>query len=290
MNKLTKSEFDYIGYNEDKYENDFWVVNRGNLWFSNYVKLAILRKWVKTIKSKVVLVDVGGGVGNWSSRFLKDFDKVVVIDVSQKSLDKIPEKEIIKKQGSALDIPMKNESADCVFLVDVFEHIKPEDLPLMMEELNRILKKDGKVLIYTSQWGYGIRLSINKLFGSVHGRLMEHEMKEGHLNRLKYSEMKDLFKKSGFVIEDKYHYGIFFQQTTDWVKDSIARTADKLRGKKHVRAGQHLKEELKSKKYNPILKATLSLANFLSYLDILLFGKFWRGDTIFVLLRKNGRG
>src|SRR3989339_977919 len=116
--------FDYTKYNEEKYKSDFWTINRSPYkWFSNYVKLHIFKKWISKLKHKEVFLDVGGGVGNWAFHFLPDFKKVVVVDVSKEALKQIPEKEIIKKVGSATKLQLKSNYADYILLADVFEHI-----------------------------------------------------------------------------------------------------------------------------------------------------------------------
>jgi ubiquinone/menaquinone biosynthesis C-methylase UbiE len=280
---------EYKRYNEEKYKNNFWGINRSRKkWFSNYVKLKIFRQWSKGVDKKETFVDVGGGVGNWAFHFLEDYQQVIVVDISKTALNKIPEKKIKKKVGSVLDIPLKENSADFVLLADVLEHLKVKDVDRSLLELRRIVKKDGRIVIFTSQYGLGIRLLFNRLIGRVKGRLMKHELTEGHLNRFKFNELKKRIERNGLKIEDYYHYSIFFQETTDFVKDFTALIFDKIRKRPSIRKGQDIKNSLKETKgfAGRVLTPLLYVFSFISYLDILLFGKTIPGDTIFFMLKK----
>lgn len=286
---MTKQSVDYEKYNEEKYKNNFWTINRSKYkWFSNYVKLKIFKKWFLNQKKREVFLDVGGGVGNWAFHFIPYYKKVIVMDVSKNALNQIPEKQIIKKFGSALKVPLQNNSVDSILLADVFEHILPKDIPKMMSELNRILKKEGRIVIFTSQYGYGITLVINRILGKMNGRIMKSEIDEGHLNRLKFKEFKIISENANLEIEDYYHYSIIFQQATDFIKDSIAKVIDKIKGNKATREGQVIKDKLKVID-NPsfLFKTIFGILSFISYLDILLFGKIIPGGTIFLKLKKS---
>jgi len=283
--------FNYKEYNERKYKENFWTINRSKYkWFSNYVKLKIFKKEASKVKNKKVFLDAGGGVGNWAFHFLKSFEKVIVLDISERALKQIPEKEIIKKQGSVIKIPLESESVNCILLSDVFEHVIPNDLDKMLTELKRVLKKDGKIIIFTSQYGYGIRLILNRVFGRMQRKnksLMKLEEKEGHLNRLKFNTIKRLIKNNGLEIENYYHYSIFFQQLTDFMKDESSKIIDKIIGGKAQREGQVIKDKLKRiEKPGFLFQLVFGTLSFLSYLDIILFGKLIPGESIFLILRK----
>lgn len=279
----------YEAYNDEKYKLNFWTINRSPYkWFSNYVRLKIFKKWVNEVKDKEVFLDLGGGVGNWAFHFLNDFKKVIVLDVSKEALRKIPEKEIIKKQGSATKIPLKDKSVDCILLADVIEHILPSDLNKVMQELRRILRDDGRVIMNISEYGFGFPLIYYRISGKMRGRLMKSEIHEGHLNRLRFSEIKQLIKRNDFVLEDYRHYGVLFQPLTDFIKDSSAKFIDKLKGNKATREGQIIKDKLKRiENPNLLFRMFFGILSYISYFDILIFGKLVPGTSIFVRLRKN---
>ena len=272
---------DYKQYNESKYKNDYWAINRSQFkWFSNYVRLRIFRKLIANVKKKEVFVDIGGGVGNWAFHFLDDFEKVIVLDISKKALDRIPEKKILKIEGSITNIPLENNSVDCILLADVLEHLKDEDLDKVISELKGILGKDGRIIIFTSQYGFGMNLVICRMFNKMQGRLTLSEIKEGHLNRMKLNELKNLLKRNNLSIEKYFHYGIFFQPATDFIKDKISAV---LQGKTKgsTRPGQELKNKVKTKT-GMLSKMIFTSFSLISYLDILFFGKILPGSSIFI--------
>ena len=281
--------YSYKDYNEQKYETGFWNINRSKYkWFQNYTKLKIFTKWIKSSKGKSVFLDAGGGVGNWAFHFLKDFKKCIVLDISEKALSLIPEKEIVKIHGSVLKIPLENNSVDCILLADVFEHIYEKDLPKMMRELTRVLRRNGRIIIFTSEYGYGIDLLLNKLLFQMKGRLTPADIECGHVNRLTLEEKRIIFAQAGLKISDYYDYSILFQQLTDFIKDSSAKIIGFLFAKNKIKkSGQFTKDKFKThKEPSPIIRALLYIPTLISYLDIRL-GKFIRGSSVFLLLEKN---
>ena len=281
--------YDYSSYNEDKYANGYWGIDYSpNKWFSKYVKQKVFGKWINSLKNREILLDAGGGVGNYAFLFKNKFKKTAVLEISKKALDAIPDKEIIKVHDSVVEPKLKDNSIDCILLVDVFEHIKEEDLEKMMTNLRRILKKDGRILVFTSQYGYSLNLIFKRFIGDKN-RLKLGEEKEGHLNRLKFNEMKSIFKKSGLEVEDYYNYSVFFQQITDSLKDNLAKLVARFRKKQNIdsiRKGQSVKEDLRAKEENVFIKIQLKILSWISYLDIILFGKWLPGESIFLKLKK----
>jgi len=281
---------DYQKINDEFYNRNFWRVDRSEeKWFSKYVKVKILKKMIKNIK-KGVIYDAGGGVGNYGWYFGRDFKKTIVSDISQVALNQIPEKNIIRLKCSVLDNKLPDSYADCILLIDVFEHINKTDLPRMMKDLKRVLKPDGRILMFTSHYGYVFGAIPQRLF-NLNRRLLGNESSEGHVNRLTFREFKHLFKESGLIIDDYYFYSVFFQQITDLIKDSFSRFASVvLKRQKNDenmgRKGQSIKEDLKKKEKSPLLRIPLLISSYLSYSDVLLFGKIPLGNSVFFSLRK----
>jgi len=156
-----------------------------------------------------------------------------------------------------------------------------------MLELKRVLKKDGRIIIYTSQYSYTIQLLLNKILGRMDGRILINDASSGHVNNLTFRETKDLIKKCGLQLEDYYHYGILFKHPMDFIKDSLARIIGKIRKNKSSSKGQEIKDKLKNiKNPNIIFKIIFGTLSFISYLDILLFGKIIPGGSIFLKIKK----
>lgn len=288
MEKKRKESFDYVSYNEEKYKTNYWTINRSPYkWFSNYVKLKIFKEWGDDVKRKNSFLDVGGGVGNWAFHFLEDYKKVIVLDVSKEALKQIPEKNIGKIFGSVTKIPMKDASVDCILLADVWEHILPEDLDKMVSELYRVLRPGGLILIYTTQYGYGIDLIRRRILGQMDGRLKKSEKKSGHVNRLTFNEFERMFANHNLIIEDYYNYGIIFKHIIESTKNNLAAIFGKFMKDDSVRKGQKIKDKLKRiEKPGLFFNMIFKPLSFAVYLDILLFGKLIPGSSIFLKIRK----
>src|SRR3989344_6252756 len=130
---------DYKKINENFYSQNYWGLDRSeNKWFAKYVKIKVLSKFMKYVK-RGVLYDAGGGIGNYGWFFGRDFNEVVVSDISKIALSKIPEKNIRRLNCDVLNNKLPDDYCDCILLIDVFEHIDSKDLIRMMKDLRRIL-------------------------------------------------------------------------------------------------------------------------------------------------------
>jgi ubiquinone/menaquinone biosynthesis C-methylase UbiE len=280
----------YKKINEDFYSKSYWGLDRSRRkWFSKYVKIKVLGRFMQGL-NREVLYDAGGGVGNYGWFFSNNFKEVIVSDISKIALSKITEKEIRKLNCSVLSNKLPDNYVDCILLIDVFEHIESKDLLEMMKDLRRILKPDGKIIIFTSHLGWGFGAIFQRIF-SPHKKLLKNEHEEGHVNRLKYGEFYKIFREAGLAIEDFYFYSIIFHQITEQFKDNFARIVALIKGKKNEdiklgRAGQSTKEYFRKKEEGQILRIILYLLSRISYLDILIFGKLYPGNTIFFKLKK----
>ena len=104
-------------------------------------------KLIKTIvnlpKSAFVL-DVGGGTGTHAEFFVGEGHKVVVLDPSKEMLAFIRNKTIIKRVGTANNLPFENNVFDIVFTNFVLHHFVDTFKPL--GEIFKVLKKNGYLI------------------------------------------------------------------------------------------------------------------------------------------------
>jgi SAM-dependent methyltransferase len=282
----------YKKINEAFYKKNYWEIDRSrNKWFSKYVKSKIILRWIeKKIKNRGVLLDGGGGTGNWAWFFSPYFKKVIVSDISKKALAKIKENYIDKINCSILSHKLKDNSVDCILFIDVFEHIEEKDLLKMMKNARKILKDDGKIIIFSGLHGWGWGLFLQHIFNPKK-RIKGNENLEGHVNRLDFKEYDSLFRKSGLVIEDYYFYSIILQQFTDFIKDRLATGLDrifqgKMVGKNQKRYGQETKNSIRKNEGRIFNRIALKILSWISYMDIIFFGKFYKGNSIFFFLKK----
>ena len=103
----------------------------------------ILRKRVS------VVVDIGVGTGNLAQKFVGRAKKIIGIDLSFKMLrlakKKIPT--IETKRADFLLLPLADHSADLIVSSYALHHLTEEEKMRALEEMARVLKKKGKIII-----------------------------------------------------------------------------------------------------------------------------------------------
>jgi SAM-dependent methyltransferase len=95
----------------------------------------------------MTLVDIGAGTGAFAAAFSDWFDvSVLAVEPSAAMRDQIPRTPAIQVfQGDASALPLPDESADAAWLSLVIHHIP--DLAVAAQEIRRVLRPDGPVLI-----------------------------------------------------------------------------------------------------------------------------------------------
>lgn len=136
-----------------------------------------------------VLVDVGCSFG-WLEKEVVKFDpeKIIGIDPDKNALafaqKSVPNAEFL--EGSAINIPILDSTADVVILFDVIEHVSKNKELVVLKEISRILKRDGILLFSTPNANFWSNLfDIAWYFGHRH-----------------YSEehIRNFMSKSGFKV------------------------------------------------------------------------------------------
>lgn len=107
----------------------------------------------ETCKGKTIL-NIGCGFGWFELRALKKgAKKIVGIEITEADLkvarNKVKNKNVIFKVGSAIDLPFKANSFDCVVSWEVIEHIPKNTESLLFKEVSRVLQPKGKLFIST---------------------------------------------------------------------------------------------------------------------------------------------
>lgn len=110
-------------------------------------------KVIETILNKFIdlnnlnILDLGSGEGGTSKLFSQN-NFVISYDLNyQRLLRQSSDSNIQKVQADARVIPFKENSFDLIILQDVIEHIS--DYEILLEELKRILKKNGVIYLST---------------------------------------------------------------------------------------------------------------------------------------------
>lgn len=112
-----------------------------------------------TFKKGMKVLDLGCGRGDTAFYLAKKGNKVTGIDYAKDAIKiakrtRLEKKENIKRYTQFFVMDAKNlqfpdNSFDIVLSFDVFEHLYPEELELAVQEIKRVLKSDGILLIHT---------------------------------------------------------------------------------------------------------------------------------------------
>ncbi len=184
-----------------------------------YRKLLIKRSLnyfiIKNFKKNSKLLHAGCGSGQVD----KDISKIMnltALDFSYSAL-KIYLKENKNKLvlGDIFSLPLKNNSYDGVYNLGVLEHFQEKEIHDLLKEINRVLKKNGKVVIF---WPpvFGLSVIVLRVLQFFLKQILKREIKlhPDEVSLLKSrTHAEKIFKKAGFNM-DKFYFGFkdFFTQ------------------------------------------------------------------------------
>jgi SAM-dependent methyltransferase len=159
-------------------DSHWWFVGRRAILES------FLQDIIKKLKSGIPrILDVGSGPGA-NLDMLANFGEAEGVDVSDDALEFCRAKGLKTHKGLAEKLPFADESFDLVTALDVVEHL--DDDVAGLKEMNRVLKKDGKTLIFVPafMWLWGVQDDISN-----------------HRIRYTKKQIVERLEKAGFEIE-----------------------------------------------------------------------------------------
>ncbi|MEI8349031.1 MAG: methyltransferase domain-containing protein [Candidatus Omnitrophota bacterium] len=130
-------KIDFSKYYNSKFSNLLfrWI---------DWQKITLLKRIISIYKPKII-VELGSGTGLISSKLPA---KIFCLELNPE-LAKLSKKNGIVSCQADLEgrLPLRSSSAEMVFLVDSIEHVQNRDL--LFDELKRILKPQGLLIIFT---------------------------------------------------------------------------------------------------------------------------------------------
>jgi len=155
------------------------------------------------VKEKEMILDIGCGRGELVMNSAAKGAKAIGIDyaiealkLARKGIEKNRvEKNALVLQADAKKLPFQNNSFTMVFLIDIVEHLHPWEVDELMQEVQRVLKPRGKIVIETSPNSFVAKplYGIGKLFGIQRGW-----NEKVHVNEQNYFKLRRTLKKHGF--------------------------------------------------------------------------------------------
>jgi SAM-dependent methyltransferase len=244
-------------------------------------KLSLLERSLPFLPSRFAL-DLGCAQGTLSYFARKKGGFWVSADEDMSNLKTarhILEKNLIQLSGEAL--PFKSETYDLVLCLDYLEHIKNDDLTL--DEITRILKKDGRVILVTPRTG---RFFLLHKLRSALGLKLEYF---GH-KREGYSapELEAKLRRVRLMVTNQVTYSKFFSEFLELILNLVyvkllAPKSAEIRRDGRIRPAS-LEEFNTQKKTFAVYSLLYPLVWLVSRLDTLLF--FQNGYSLMVWARK----
>jgi 2-polyprenyl-3-methyl-5-hydroxy-6-metoxy-1,4-benzoquinol methylase len=146
------------------------------------------------LKKGMHVLDVGSGrgevvtfcakAGAWAKGIDYSQDALEIAKKSLKRVDRKVAKRILFERMNVKKISYHDKSFDVVFMIDVVEHLYPEELKQAFLEIKRVLKPDGKVIIHTpNAW----LIEMIHFFAKIFFKWEEHK---GHVNEQSFFSLR----------------------------------------------------------------------------------------------------
>lgn len=176
--------------------------------FYDAVKLA-------EVKSTDKILDAGGGRGEICFIASRLGARAKIIDISKDAIEIVKDsiKKFCKKTDGKIEcrlmdvqkLKYPDETFDKIFFLETVEHLFPKEAIRAMEELLRVLKPKGKLIISTtpSKTVMNILLKLSRVFL----KKCDWKSRRFHVNEQSYGSLENLLKKFGM----KYQITTFEQ-------------------------------------------------------------------------------
>ena len=131
------------------------------------------------LSANMRVLDLGCGRGELTFHCAKAGAYAWGVDYAEEALKftrKLDAENVQQKMGfqraNAVNLPYANNSFDIIFMLDVVEHLFPSDLTASLDEVRRVLKNHGQIIIHTmpNLWYYNFGYPIFRIFQKIRGK------------------------------------------------------------------------------------------------------------------------
>jgi cyclopropane fatty-acyl-phospholipid synthase-like methyltransferase len=159
---------------------------------------------IYTPSSSEMVLDAGIGWGTFTFYIAKFCRTVVGIDYSFTSLQlckqhliDVPEKNILMACTDVQEVPFQAECFDTIISADLIEHLYPTQFENFLKECARLLKKKGKLVLWTPCDSHWIeKMKKNRLF---------LKPDESHVDYKSLHKIKTALQYHGFSVVKAYN-------------------------------------------------------------------------------------
>jgi ubiquinone/menaquinone biosynthesis C-methylase UbiE len=149
--------FNSIAYNYKEWSNYNWN-NEGEEWSASQSwKSGLINEVMnRYIQNGKTILEIGPGGGRWSESLAQRSSKLILVDLTEKSIEVCKNKlksythcSFYKNNGTDLSF-LPASSIDYLWSFDVFVHIAPRDIESYLKEFGRIFKSGAIGIIHHS--------------------------------------------------------------------------------------------------------------------------------------------
>jgi len=188
----------------NEYAKDYRSVHTANIKISGVdsfyfveMKVKLLQQYEKNGSLNVLDVGCGDGVTQfYMHRFFPGW-QLTGIDVAEKSINEAREKNIPNsnfKLYDGLQLPFGNDNFDVVYIANVLHHIDFAMHKKIMQEINRVLKRDGRLYLFEHNPIYPVtRHLVNTCIFDKDAVLLKHTYVQQLLREHCFSAIKKNF-------------------------------------------------------------------------------------------------
>ncbi len=200
--------------------DNYWKFQRKNrkilydtiaIFYRKYIIRQNLNRQIKSnFKKNSIILHAGSGGGQVDSDIIK-YVKITALDISTGALNlykRIYGQDCKVVHGSIFKIPAKKESFDGIYNLGVMEHFNEKEISKILKEFNRILKKNGKIILFWPP-AFGISVLFLNSMHFILNNLLGKKIRLHPEEITKVKSKKQIIKflsQAGFELE-KFNFG-----------------------------------------------------------------------------------
>ncbi len=180
-------------------------------FYRKFVIKRVLNKIIEEeFKKRSKLLHAGSGTGEVDKDLIQKYD-ITALDISKEALKLYKFNNGDKARlirASIFDIPIKSSTFSGVYNLGVMEHFTKEDDIKILKELRRVLKKNGKIILFwPPKFGISVIIlnSTHFILNNILKRTVRLHPEEISLIQSK-RQVNEILKTSGFKLK-KFYFG-----------------------------------------------------------------------------------
>lgn len=271
----------------------------GRPLLSAQVKNNLLNDFLKFESSDVVL-DLGCGNGKFAYWNRDKVATMLAADLAAWFADRARE-ELPLLRADLRALPIRDETCDKIFSIDVLEHLTLDDIARVLNEAHRVLKSSGRFFVFSNTREKQTLAPLMKPQQALTRWLTQRGSvdftrddwrKSDHVKALRtYEDLHAVFEHHGFVVKRVAFWNGIFQ---GWIENVFMKLGENslsknARGKNKLEQQVNARTQVRAQMRNENkFVVPLEIASRLMQLDITLFGNL-RAGPYFLLVEKNGQ-